>query len=1038
MFAAVQPQPTAPFRILLVEDDRADRFILENFFEENPLSFEVETAGSKSEALNSLKTSQFDAVVLDYLLGDGTGIEVLPKTGETPVIFITGAGNETVAVNAMKLGAFDYLVKDSELNYLKDLKASIESALQVQPGMGESKKYPEGRLEKRILIPSIALTLWILLIDISTPLGVAAGVPYVGLVMVGLWSSWRRFFFAAAGVGTILTLLGMILSPEGGTLWMVDVNRFLAILVIWVTAFLCHTRKKYEFELEFAHEHVKSVMNSVLDSIVTINEGGIIESVNPATERLFGYSPKEIVKRNVKILMPDPYQAGHDGYVRNYLETNKPKIIGIGQREVLGKRKDGSVFPLELGVSETRVGTRRIFVGILRDISERKRIENRRAEREDRLKRQNQQLVELACNEAFFKGDLDETVMMILEISAQILDTERVGIWLFDEDGDRANCVGLFQKSSGTHSWGPDLSFENYPKYFRSLEEGRILVISKAQTDTRTDELLEDYLFPLGITSLLDAPIRVKGSLVGVICHENVGPEREWSTEDQQFAASMADFLSLAIISNERRKAEMALKESEEKFRSLVEYAADGIFLHDHEGKILDVNRSACEALGYSREELIGLSVAAIDKLYSPGQLKNQWNILDPEKLLKLEGVHQRKDGSTFPVEVHIRLLGTKYPRLFVALVRDITNRKNNEKKLKEAKEEAEKATQLKDKFVSLVSHDLRAPFNVIQGLLMLMEDDTENPLSEYQKEHIQIILGVCTNMLQMIGELLDISRLKTGKIQLNRSFLGGRLIAGSIVDNFENLARQKGIEISNEVPENFRIYGDLELVFEVFQNLVSNAIKFCKEGDRITLFTPSGQKSTIAVRDTGRGIPEIILPKLFRFEERTTSEGTSGEKGTGLGLPFCHEIMETHGGTLRVESEVGKGSTFYVEFPHIRPTILIIDESTEERSRIKDFLEHLDVEFLEAENGKIALELLDGYCPHLIITEYNVPILNGLEILEKVRGNPKTKSIPVFMITSNQDKELKKLAFGKGVQDFDTKPVDQEAFSSRVKKFFY
>ncbi len=239
-------------------------------------------------------------------------------------------------------------------------------------------------------------------IDLALPLGVAGGVPYVLVVLSGLWSSWPGYLILMGGLGTLFTITGFIFSPEGGVLWIVLANRGLALFAIWTTAIFAWDRKRQELclkenakelknsrdalENEIAksgsyqnvlierEDRIRSILETAIDGIIIINERGAVQSMNYAAERLFQYKEKDIVGKNVNMLMPSPYQGEHDGYLANYLETGIKKVIGIG-REVVGMRKDGSTLPMQLGVSEVGVKGERLFTGIVHDITDQKQLE---------------------------------------------------------------------------------------------------------------------------------------------------------------------------------------------------------------------------------------------------------------------------------------------------------------------------------------------------------------------------------------------------------------------------------------------------------------------------------------------------------------------------------------------------------------------------------------------------------------------------------------------------------------------------------------
>ena len=220
-----------------------------------------------------------------------------------------------------------------------------------------------------VFISLLSAALFVL--DLSLPLGVAAGIPYVAVVLLSLWSPNRLLPLFLACLCSGLTIVGFFWSPQDGELWKVLTNRFLALAMVWVTAILLFFWKRTEEQRTETLQRLSTVVTSAVDGIVSIDENGTVETFNPAAERLFGYPADEVVGKNVAMLMPSPYHEEHDGYIERYRTTGVAKIIGIG-REVVGRRKDATIFPLELAVSEMWIRNRQKFTAILRDVTERK------------------------------------------------------------------------------------------------------------------------------------------------------------------------------------------------------------------------------------------------------------------------------------------------------------------------------------------------------------------------------------------------------------------------------------------------------------------------------------------------------------------------------------------------------------------------------------------------------------------------------------------------------------------------------------------
>ena len=247
-------------------------------------------------------------------------------------------------------------------------------------------------------IAGVLLAAAIFVVDVLVlPSGVAGGVPYVAVVLVALWlPRQQHVLYAAIGVSA-LNILGYLWSDPAGLPWMVLANRLLALFVIWVTATVGYLRRQTEATTHMRDREARlsAVVDTAVDAIITIDERGTVEAVNHAGCQLFGYGTDDIIGQNVRMLMPHPYHDEHDGYLANYLRSGERKIIGIG-REVTGLRKDRTTFPMHLAVSEVTLQDRRLFTGIVRDISELKRVEQElrqlNEELEDRVRQRTSEL----------------------------------------------------------------------------------------------------------------------------------------------------------------------------------------------------------------------------------------------------------------------------------------------------------------------------------------------------------------------------------------------------------------------------------------------------------------------------------------------------------------------------------------------------------------------------------------------------------------------------------------------------------------------
>jgi len=242
-------------------------------------------------------------------------------------------------------------------------------------------------------------------------------------------------------------------------------------------------------------------------------------------------------------------------------------------------------------------------------------------------------------------------------------------------------------------------------------------------------------------------------------------------------------------------------------------------------------------------------------------------------------------------------------------LVNDITLKKRAEEELKQSAESLKKINETKDRFISIVSHDLRTPFSSILGFTDLLTND-EGLSEDEKRQYIKYIQESSRSMLSLVNSLLDWTRLQTGRIKFEPQKISAREIIESSFNVLSGAALQKGINIKIDVEKEHFIFVDKSLIMQVFNNLLSNAIKFTGKGDLISVSvhrTSVQRFLEFSVQDTGRGIKPENIEKLFNVDTKFTLEGTAGEKGSGLGLSLVKEIVEKHGGKVWVKSEFGK-----------------------------------------------------------------------------------------------------------------------------------
>jgi PAS domain S-box-containing protein len=542
---------------------------------------------------------------------------------------------------------------------------------------------------------------------------------------------------------------------------------------------------------------------------------------------------------------------------------------------------------------------------------------------------QIQSLLQLAKSKTFQTGNLKAALREITETAARTLAVERVGVWLYNQNRSVIECINLYDFSKQQHSSGQSLLKASYPTYFHSLEIERSLAVNDAINDYRTQELSASYLKVFNIASLLDAPIWLGGSVVGVVCHEHFGKIRQWTVEEENFASSIADFTALAIEASDRHIVQEALRKSEAQFRAIFDCSSIGIGLTDIEAKIIDVNPALCQILGYSREELCGKrSVDYILHQRTDVELYKQL-VSGMCDRLEIERHFRHKNGNLVWANLSISMIpgSSGQPEFFLAMIEDITKRKQTEMKLRASQAAAEAGNRAKSEFLATMSHELRTPLNAIIGLSQLLQQEMLGTLNEQQKEYINCIYSNGEHLLAIINDILDLSKVEAGKEELNLSPVPVADLCNYVLSTVCEQAKAKGLELISEIDPHADIcIGDMQRLRQMLINLLTNAIKFTSSGHVCLEIKKVPQGITFAVADTGIGIDSSQFQLIFEPFKQLDSQLNRQYAGTGLGLALTRKLARLHGGDVTVISKLGVGSCFTLFLPDKANLIAEID----------------------------------------------------------------------------------------------------------------
>jgi PAS domain S-box-containing protein len=674
-----------------------------------------------------------------------------------------------------------------------------------------------------------------------------------------------------------------------------------------------------------------------------------------------------------------------------------------------------------------------------------------------RLAAQSEVLTELTATQARGSVDFDERLRVILQRSARTLGVERVSVWEFTEDRSGIRCVDLFTAAAARHTSGVILSRDRYPRYFSALDRERLIAAADAHADARTSEFSADYLTANGIGAMLDVPLRRDDRAVGVLCLEHVGGVRPWSTDEQNFALSVANLIVAARADEDRRTALGRLAASEELAHLVLDTAHDAFIGMGSDGRIVSWNAQAEATFGWSRAEAIGrpLAETIIPVSFRKAHLEGMRHFHETGdapvvgRLLELTGLH--RDGHEFPIEITITRPITRDEGFFFgAFLRDISGRRQREVELREAKDSAEAAARAKSEFLANMSHELRTPLNGVLGYAQLLRRDPSLPVRH--QEAVNAIIQCGGHLLGLINDVLDLSKIEAGKIELEPVSTDLRQLVADVRQLIAESARSKGLRfethLGTDVPR--RVVLDGRHLRQVLINLLGNAVKFTQEGTVILVIGRLDGRLRFEVADTGIGIEADRVDEIFEAFSQTPAGAEVG--GTGLGLAISQRLVCAMGGELRVESGPGRGSDFWFDVPLIvdgrteedapshaeelyeepdlrlapgqELTALVVDDHSINRRIMASLLESIGVRTITAADGAEGIELAKRHRPDVLLMDLRMRGMDGIEATRRLRGDPATAPIPVLAVTASPYMDAREAAHEAGCCDFLAKPV--------------
>jgi two-component system cell cycle sensor histidine kinase/response regulator CckA len=750
------------------------------------------------------------------------------------------------------------------------------------------------------------------------------------------------------------------------------------------------------------------------DGVLITDVNGNIEYVNPAVEKISGYSADELIGQNPRI-----FKSGHHT-VEFYREFWNTILSGKAFRGVFtNRRKDGRIFHAFETITPIVDESGKIahFISTIKDITE-------QVEKERRQMIQNRAIFQILTNLA--RLPFEEALKFIAEESARVMEVDRVSIWKFSRER-KFECIEVYELKEDKHlSSSISLDVDKYPEYFKAISGETSIYTSDVELDPRFKELWSDYWKPLGLRSSIDVPLwcGVESGQLGIVCFEHK-ERRNWREDEINFAEKIAQIVCMLLINEEIRRERLKLKE-------VVESAVAGLVLLSFDKSIITLNSSAREILkllngkeisiGDVLEDIAGVSIDVYLGISESTSISNEINFTQ-ERIASDRGLRVlselKRSGRIYEIVAYEVKSG------YLLVIRDVT-----EERLTREKVVAQERLSIIGQLTAGIAHDFNNMLNVVLGISELMLRDTELP--DKFRRKVDMIKDQVYRASNLTKQMLDFSR----KSIYQKQVINLVQFMKEVISLLKRTLPEN-IKINFRYDEEHLIYADATSIQQVIMNLAINARDAMPEGGNLSfeirrteppeeIFMPISQREiidrkelmdkqwiVISVADTGVGIPENIIDKIFEPFFTTKPRG----KGTGLGLSQVYGIIREHGGYVNVKSSVGKGTTFYIYLPEfvseeVKPelneeenefisgqgeVILLVEDDPEVIEVNCQILESLNYRVLKATDGFSAIEVYRENKDKIdvVISDFLMPGMNGYELYKRLREiNPDVKFI--------------------------------------------
>ena len=685
----------------------------------------------------------------------------------------------------------------------------------------------------------------------------------------------------------------------------------------------------------------------------------------------------------------------------------------------------------------------------------------------------------------------------LIQTFSQYLSWHHVTIRLRKEESDELELIAFHLPHMDDHKTADDE--QRFKSHVSRVGQGISGWVVQTGNPVRTSNLLEHPRYVRTYESMqsgLYMPLKVGDRVIGVISVES-DEKDAFSEQDERLLATLANQAATAFENarlyqsaqqeiRERKIAEDALRQSEENYRGLAreleervhertaevqdlyDNAPCGYHSLDPTGKIIRINQTELNWLGYTREEVLGHSVLEFFTDESRNTFQKIFPVFKQKGSLRdIEIEMLRKDGSIFPTLVSATAIYNKDGKYQTSrsTLFDDTDRKHAMETLRLANSEMKRAMRMKDEFLANMSHELRTPLNAILGLSESLLEQTPGSINEKQQKYLGTINESGRHLLELINDILDLAKIESGQIKLDPGRVNINTVCETSLRMVKQLAQKKNqtveVEIQNDIGH---VWADERRLKQMMVNLLSNAVKFTPEGGQIGLRVRvdlAEAKLLISIWDRGIGIREEDLKRLFQPFVQLDSSLSRESAGTGLGLALVAEMARLHGGSVSVSSQPGEGSEFTIilpwdpavttdtleklkitgKIPIIRTnmehkqTILLVEDTESVVLMLRDYLE------LSGYKVEIARDGLDGVAksialrPDLILMDVQMPGMDGLEATRMIKKEASLKNTPIIALTALAMRSDRERCLEAGMSDYLSKPINLKELVKSIQR---